>query len=41
MTPKDEIVKQILHLKLKKQTPQVKLEIQRLQQKLEEGNNGN
>ena len=33
---KDEILKKILDLKLKKQTPEIKLEIQSLQQKLEE-----
>jgi len=33
---KEEILKQILDLKLKKQTPKIKLEIQSLQQKLEE-----
>jgi hypothetical protein len=35
MTTKDEIVKKILDLKLKRQTPEVKLEIQRLQQLLD------
>lgn len=33
---KEQILKQILDLKLKKQTPEIKLEIQQLQQKLEE-----
>lgn len=33
---KDQILKQILDLKLKKQTPEVKLRIQSLQQKLED-----
>ena len=33
---KEEILKKILDLKLKKQTPEIKLEIQSLQQKLEE-----
>ena len=33
---KDQILKKILDLKLKKQTPEIKLEIQSLQQKLEE-----
>ena len=33
---KDQILKQILDLKLKRQTPEIKLEIQTLQQKLEE-----
>jgi len=33
---KEQILKEILDLKLKKQTPEVKLQIQQLQQKLEE-----
>jgi hypothetical protein len=33
---KEVILKKILDLKLKKQTPEIKLEIQSLQQKLEE-----
>ena len=32
---KDQILKQILDLKLKRQTPEIKLEIQRLQQLLD------
>jgi hypothetical protein len=35
-TEKEEILKKILDLKLKRQTPEVKLEIQTLQQKLAE-----
>ena len=33
---KEQILKKILDLKLKRQTPEIKLEIQTLQQKLEE-----
>lgn len=34
---REQIVKKILDLKLKRQTPEVKLEIQRLQQVLDNG----
>jgi len=35
-TEKEKILREILDLKLKKQTPEVKLRIQSLQQKLED-----
>jgi len=40
MKENEKLLKRILDLKLKKQTPEVKFEIQQLQQQLEENNNG-